>query len=121
MDLREVAVFGSPNCSRPSGRLEFVRRFALAIIVSLLTLSASGAYALVIAEPCTGYERPGQEDGACPPTCLTCGCCAQAAEPVSLPPATSPDVPIAEMVPLGPRVPLTHTDEILHVPKLPFA
>ena len=98
-----------------------MRRFALAIIVALLTFSASGAYALVIAEPCTGYERPGQEDAACPPTCVTCGCCAQAAEPVRLLPARSPEVTIAKMVSLVPRVPLTHTDEILHVPKLRLA
>ena len=39
-----------------------MRRFALAVIVGLLTFSASGVYSLVIAEPCTGYEQPGQED-----------------------------------------------------------
>jgi hypothetical protein len=98
-----------------------VRLVALAFIVALLTFSASGAYALVIAEPCTGDERPGQEDGACPPTCVTCGCCAQAAEPVSLLPETSLEVPITKMVSFVPRVPLTHTREILHVPRLRLA
>jgi len=70
-----------------------VRRFALAIIVALLTFSASGVYALVIAEPCTGYEQPGQDDGACPPTCVTCGCCAQAVEPVAVVISAIPGLP----------------------------
>jgi len=65
-----------------------VRRFALAIIVALSTFSASGAYALVITEPCTGYEQPGQDVGACPPTCVTCGCCALAVETVVAPRGT---------------------------------
>jgi len=56
-----------------------VRRFALVIIVAALTFSASGVSAFVTAEPCTGYEQSGQEDGRCPPMCVTCGCCVQAA------------------------------------------
>jgi hypothetical protein len=98
-----------------------VRRFGLAILVALLTLSASGVSALVIDEPCTGYEQPGQEDGACPPTCVTCGCCAQAAEPVILPAASSPEVPIVQVGAFIPAVPLTRARKILHVPKLPLA
>jgi hypothetical protein len=98
-----------------------VRRFAFAIIVALLTFSASGISALVIAEPCTGYEQPGQEDGSCPPTCVTCGCCAQAAEPVILPAASSPEVPIVQLGGLIPPVPLTRARKILHVPKLRVA
>lgn len=98
-----------------------MRRFGLAIIVALLTLSASGIAALVIAEPCNGYQRPGQEDGACPPTCVTCGCCAQAAEPVILPVASSPEVPVVGIEGLIPRVPQTRAREILHVPKLHLA
>jgi hypothetical protein len=94
-----------------------VRRFALAIIVALLTFSASGVYSVVIAEPCTGYEQPGQEDGACPPTCVTCGCCAQAVEPAVLLIATSLETPVIEIVPLVSRVPKTTPRDILHVPK----
>ena len=98
-----------------------VRRLVLAFIVALLTFSASGAYALVIGEPCTGYEQSGREDGACPPTCVTCGCCAQAVEPVLLHVTISPDVPIAEIPRPAPRLPIDHTRDILHVPKLGFA
>jgi hypothetical protein len=98
-----------------------VQRFALAVIVALLTFSASGVYSLVIAEPCTAYEQPGQEDGACPPTCVTCGCCAQAAEPAALLLATSVEAPIAGIAPLVSRIPKTTPHDILHVPKLRIA
>ena len=98
-----------------------MRRFGLAIVVALLAFSASGISALVIAEPCSPYERPGQEDNACPPTCVTCGCCVHAVEPVSLRVATSPDDPIAEVHAFVPRLPATRARDILHVPKLRFA
>ena len=98
-----------------------MRRFALAIIVALLTFSASGISALAISEPCLGDERPGQEDNACPPTCVTCGCCAQAAETVILPAASSPEAPVVQIEAFIPRVPQTRAREILHVPKAPFA
>jgi hypothetical protein len=98
-----------------------VRRFAFAIIVTLLTFSASGIAAMVIEEPCTGYEQPGSEDGACPPMCITCGCCAQAAEPVALLVATSLEPPAAEINPLISRLPNTNPRDILHVPKLRLA
>lgn len=94
-----------------------MRRFALAIIVGLLTFSDSGVSTLVIVEPCTGYEQPGCEDGACPPMCVTCGCCPQAAEPTTLPVTNSPAVPVADMSPLIPRQPKTTARDILHVPK----
>jgi hypothetical protein len=95
-----------------------MRRFALAIIVGLLTLSASGISTLVVAEPCVGYEQTGQEDADCPPTCLTCGCCAQAVEPVLVSVATSPEAPVVEINPFVLCVPTTRAREILHVPKL---
>lgn len=98
-----------------------MRRFALSVIVTLLTFTASGAYTLVIAEPCTGYEQPGQEDGACPPTCVTCGCCAQAAEPAIMPLGSSLEAPVTDASPLIPRVPKTNPRDILHVPKLRLA
>jgi hypothetical protein len=76
-----------------------VRRFALAIIVGLLALSASGVATLIAGEPCTGYELTGQgeDDGACPPTCVTCGCCAQAAETVAVAVSTSPEIPVSNL------------------------
>jgi hypothetical protein len=95
-----------------------VRRIAFAIIVACLTFSASGISALVINEPCTGYEQPGREDGACPPTCVTCGCCAQAVEPVILSVVGSPEVPVVEIHAFLANVPETGPRKILHVPKL---
>jgi hypothetical protein len=97
-----------------------VRRFALAIVVALLTFSASGVSAVVVPEPCTGYEQPGQDDGACPPTCVTCGCCAQAVEPAVLSVTISFDAPPAETAAFVPSLPRTHARDILHVPKLRF-
>jgi len=94
-----------------------VRRFGLAIIVALLTFSASGVSALVIAEPCTGYEQPGQDDGACPPTCVICGCCAQAVETVSIVVSTAPDSAVPNTTVIPPSLPRTDPRDILHVPK----
>jgi hypothetical protein len=95
-----------------------VHRFVLAIIVGLLTLTASGVSSLVINEPCTGYELPGRDDGACPPTCVTCGCCAQASEPVMVLVAASPDTLIADIAAFLPDLPRKNPRDILHVPKL---
>jgi hypothetical protein len=94
-----------------------MRRFALALVVGLLTFASSGAWALVISEPCTRYDQLGREDNACPPTCVTCGCCAQAVEPIALQIATSPDLPALLIQSPAPRFPKTVARDILHVPK----
>ena len=107
--------------TQPNARINIVQRFALTIIVALLTFSAAGVSALVIAEPCTTYEQPGRDDGACPPTCVTCGCCAQAAEPVVIFAASSLALAVADISPLIPRLPKTSPRDILHVPKLRLA
>jgi hypothetical protein len=98
-----------------------VRRFALALVVALLTFSASGAIALVVPEPCGTFEEAGGDDASCPPTCVTCGCCAQAAEPVGLTVAAVFELPAAIDTPPVPRRPLNNTRDILHVPKLRLA
>ena len=100
-----------------------MRRFVFAIIVGLLTLSASGVTMLIAGEPCTGFELTGQgeDDGACPPTCVTCGCCAQAAEPVAVAVSSSPDIPVSDLITVLPRIPRTDPLDILHVPKLAVA
>jgi len=98
-----------------------VQRFALAVIVALLTFTASGVSALVVPEPCTAYEQPGQEDGACPPTCVRCGCCARAAETVARAIEDSQDVRLAEFHSDTPSVLKTQPRDILHVPKLRLA
>lgn len=103
-----------------------MRRFALALIVTLLTFSASGAIALIVPEPCGTYEEAGAEDtggedASCPPTCVTCGCCAQAAEPADLIVAAVFELPVAVITPPVPQRPLNNARDILHVPKLRLA
>ena len=97
-----------------------VRRFALAVVVGLLAISASGASAVVISEPCTGYELPG-EDGNCPPTCVTCGCCAQAVEPIPLPVFEVLPLSAIERRPVPVRYLKAPPSDILHVPRLYLA
>jgi hypothetical protein len=94
-----------------------VRRFVLAIIVAVLAFSASGVSALIVTEPCTGYEQTAGDDGACPPMCVTCGCCAQAAEAVLLQIANVLDIPLGEIQALVPDLTATQARDILHVPK----
>jgi len=98
--------------------LTVVRRFALAIIVALLTVNASGVVSLVRAEPCTANEPAGRNDSACPPSCVTCGCCARAAEPGALVAMSSPGIPVSDLLPTLPQLPKTDPGDILHVPKL---
>ena len=98
-----------------------MQRFVLATIVALLTFSASGTLALIVPEPCTGDELPGQEDGACPPTCVRCGCCARAAETVVPQIEDSLHVALAEFESITPSLPATRPSDILHVPKLRLA
>ena len=78
---------------------------------------------VIAGEPCTGFELTGQgeDDGACPPTCVTCGCCAQAAEPVAVAVSSSPDIRVSDLIAVLPRIPRTDPLDILHVPKLRLA
>jgi hypothetical protein len=94
-----------------------MRRVVFACVVALLTFSTSGISALTVAEPCTAYEQPGREDRSCPPSCVTCGCCAQAAEPVVVVAPHSPQDRIVHGIPFSRRVPQTRAREVLHVPK----
>ena len=100
-----------------------VRRFAIAVIACALALSASGAFSLILSEPCIGYELAdgGQDDGACPPTCVTCGCCARAVELVMAAVAVSPDPVVTGVEAALPRFPNANPDPIPHVPKPLFA
>ena len=98
-----------------------MRRLVLAIIVATLTISASGLTSLVVNEPCVTAERPGRDEGACPPTCVTCGCCAQAVEPVAIAISATPASLIAGIPDVLPAVQPATPRDILHVPKLRFA
>ena len=101
--------------------LPIVRRLALAFIVALLTVDASGVVSLVAAEPCTADEPAGSHDSRCPPACVTCGCCARAAEPVAPVAMSSPHIPVGDILPAPPQLPETNPRDILHVPKLRLA
>ena len=81
---------------------ESVRRFALAAIIALLTFSFSGLAALVTTEPCTSLGQAA-EDGSCPPTCVTCRCCAQAAEPALVLVAIAPHSLVIDIATLCPK------------------
>jgi hypothetical protein len=93
-----------------------VHRYALALLVALLAFSASGVSTLMVEEPCT-IEQAGEKDSDCPPTCLTCGCCAQGVEPVALPVSGSPDVPPPSVAAFISRLIDAQARDVLHVPK----
>lgn len=86
------------------------------MVVGMLTLSASDMLSLVVTERCTVFDLSGSDDD-CPPTCVTCGCCARAVEPALLVVAASSDVPSGAMPvpPVG--LPRIDPRDILHVPK----
>jgi hypothetical protein len=94
-----------------------MRRALLGLVAVLLSLSVSGVSGLVVAEPCTAFELPGTTDAACPPTCVTCGCCGQAVEPLTIALAASPDVRVTEIAAALPRFPTVDPQPIFHVPK----
>jgi hypothetical protein len=96
-------------------------RLARTLVVALLMFTASGAYALVVAEPCDSVEQLSRDQDACPPMCVTCGCCAQAVEPVTLAVSVVPDTPLAIVDFLLPPLPKITPLDILHVPKPRFA
>ena len=95
-----------------------VGRLALAFIVAFLSLSASGVQTLVVPETCELYEQGGEaEDRDCSPTCVTCGCCGQAVEPLVFPLPFSPVTLVGDLA-APPLLPLTVAPaDILHVPK----
>ena len=83
----------------------------------MLSFSATGVASLLFGEPCLAFTLSPEDDGDCPPTCVTCGCCAQAAEPTAVVVASSLDTPVPHFSAVLP--PFTDTDprDILHVPK----
>jgi hypothetical protein len=94
-----------------------VRAFLRLLAVALLMFSASGASALVADEACSLFEQSTGTDRDCPPTCVTCGCCAQAIEPGTVIVSISLRVP-ASRPPAEPlRLPTTEPIDVLHVPK----
>ena len=94
-----------------------VRACLRLLVVALLMFSASGVSALVVDDACSLFEQSEGTDRDCPPTCVTCGCCAQAVEPGTVIVSLSLRVP-AVRPPAEPlRFPTTEPHDVLHVPK----
>jgi|CXWL01.1.fsa_nt_gi hypothetical protein len=96
-----------------------MRRLAQIFVVALLVLSASGVQAISWTDPCEGEAEsaPGG-DQSCPPTCFTCGCCAQAIEPLEVEILPSVDQVVPPSPSLNPPPASREPRGILHVPKL---
>ena len=93
-----------------------MRRLALALVIGLISFSTSGMATLFVPEACALFERAG-DDRDCPPTCVTCGCCGQAVEPVVIPIGSSPEHLLTHLALLPRRILDTIPADILHVPK----
>jgi hypothetical protein len=94
-----------------------VRRYALALLVALLTFSTAGLTVLTADEPCS-ISGGDVDERDCPSTCVTCGCCAQAAEPAAIVDAGSFDAPVADLAPPVYRLLKSVPQDVLHVPRL---
>jgi len=94
-----------------------MRRLVLTVIVSLLAFSASGVVSLAGAEPCAAGAPAGRDDVDCAPTCVTCGCCVQAVEPVSVAVAATLSLPAVDQLLSPAHPPTANPRDVLHVPK----
>jgi hypothetical protein len=94
---------------------------ALALLVGILSFSATGVVSLMLGEPCTAFSLSAEDDRDCPPTCVSCGCCTQAVETAAIVVASSPDTPVTQFAPVLPSFTDTQPRDILHVPKLRLA
>lgn len=97
--------------------METVLWFLLAAMVALLVVSASGVLTLVVLEPCATSAVAGQDDGTCPPTCVTCGCCAQSVEIVAVLVVANPELIACDVRQPLRSEPQATSFDILHVPK----
>jgi hypothetical protein len=94
-----------------------VRHILRLLVVGLLMFSASGVSALAVDDACSLFEQSAGSDRDCPPTCVTCGCCAQAVEPGTFIVSLSLRVPAARPSAEPVRFPTTDPLDVLHVPK----
>ena len=92
-------------------------RLALAILVTILSFSASGLMTVLMDEPCSPTESSSQRDTDCPPTCVTCGCCVQPTEVARVTITVAPESVSTVQPALVVRVPATEPQDILHVPR----
>jgi hypothetical protein len=95
-----------------------LRHFALALVVAILTLNASGLTALVVPEPCSATENADLGDSQCPPTCVRCGCCAQPAVPTPFEIVVSAELVTPQALLAASNVLPSVGRDILHVPKI---
>jgi hypothetical protein len=92
-------------------------RLALALLVTILSFSASGLMTVLLDEPCSPTESSSQRDSDCPPTCVTCGCCVQPTEVARVAMTFAPESISTVGPALVVRVPDSEPQDILHVPK----
>jgi hypothetical protein len=95
-----------------------VHRLALALVVGILSFNTTGVFRLIVDEPCAPFTLSPEDDGDCPPSCVTCGCCAQATEPTAILVADSFEVVTPRFNPVLPPFTDSEPRDILHVPKL---
>jgi hypothetical protein len=94
-----------------------VRRLALAAIVLVLAICASGTSGLFAADLCITGANARTHDTVCPTGCAACGCCAEAAEPVTPASTTFQDPGVSRLAASHPFLLRTDPRDILHVPK----
>jgi hypothetical protein len=87
------------------------------LAVALLMFNAAGVSALIVDDACSLFEQADGADRDCPPTCVTCGCCAQAVEPGTVIVPMSLRVPAARPSVEPVRFLTTEPIDVLHVPK----
>ena len=92
-------------------------RLALALLVTVLSFSASGLMTVLVDEPCSPTESSSQRDTDCPPTCATCGCCVQPTEVARVMMTFAPESVTTVEPGLVARVPDSEPQDILHVPR----
>ena len=82
-----------------------------------MALNVGGLPSLFLPEPCDLIERSNEPDGACPPSCVLCGCCAQPAVPSLFGVDIAADLPAHSFPPAVPALVSVDPREILHVPR----
>jgi hypothetical protein len=82
-----------------------------------MVLNVGGLPSLFLPEPCGLSDRSNAPDGACPPSCVLCGCCAQPAVPSLFGVQIAADLPARSFPPPVPALVSVDPREILHVPK----
>ena len=92
-------------------------RLALALLVTVLSFSASGLMSVLVDEPCSPTESSSQRDTDCPPTCVTCGCCTQPTEVARITVTFAPQSVSTLEPALVVRVSDSEPQDILHVPR----